>query len=126
MTELILLKIAIVAFCYVVMSATWTFYLALMHLKKVKIKLETEGKDFSIGQKVFGYPMVILGYAIDIFLNATVGSIIFLELPRYDLKEVLFTGRVSRWNDTGGWRGDVARYFCSTFLDPFEEGGHCD
>jgi len=62
---------------------------------------------------------------IDAFLNATVGSIIFLEPPRYDLKEILFTGRVSRWNGADNWRGDTARYFCKTFLDPFDIGGHC-
>lgn len=123
--ELILTVLYLIAFCYVTMSVTWVFYLAIMHLKEEKIRLSKINKSFSLSQKVFGYPLLGLGYVIDVFLNTTVGSIGFLELPRWDLKEVLFTGRVSRWNDTGGWRGDLARWVCFHFLDPFEKGGHC-
>jgi len=125
MIELIISNILIVAFCYITMSATWTFYLAIMSIKKEHLKLKEQGKDFTWPQKIFIYPMLFLGFGIDVFLNATVGTIIFLELPRYDIKEVLFTGRVSRWNDDKGWKGATARYFCKTFLDPFDIGGHC-
>lgn len=110
---------------YFTMYKTWSYYLAVMHLKEERDKLKSEGKDFTVEQKVFGYPTLIIGLGWDILLNFLVGSIMFLELPRYDLKEYLFTGRVSRWNDTGGWRGDLARWFCRHYLDPFERGGHC-
>jgi hypothetical protein len=102
--ELIFL-LNVLVFCAITMEVTWIFYLAVMHLKEEKERLATLGKDFSIGQKIFGYPILFFGLIIDAFLNATAGSIFFLEPPRYDLKEWLFTGRVSRWNDTGGWRG---------------------
>ena len=120
-----LMALSVALFCYVTLGVTWVFYLAVMHLKEERDRLKKLGKDFSTAQKVFGYPILIIGLLIDVFLNATVGTIIFIEPPRYDKKEWLFTGRVSRWNDTGGWRGDLARYICSHLLDPFEKGGHC-
>jgi len=112
--------ITLIIAMYFTVFKTWNYYLALTHLNKLK-----EDKGFTLGQKIFAYPQLVIGLAWDVFLNFFVGSIIFLEPPRYDLKEILFTGRVSRWNDTGGWRGDLARWFCRVFLDPFEEGGHC-
>lgn len=110
---------------YFTMYKTWNYYLAAMHLKEERDRLKAQGKDFTIEQKLFGYPSVFIGLGWDIFLNFFLGTICFLELPRYDKKELLFTGRVSRWNDTGGWRGDLARWFCAHYLDPFEKGGHC-
>lgn len=121
---MISLILAIVAFCYITLGITWLFYLAAMHLKEERDRLKLVGRDFTIEQKIWGIPLIFFGLLIDVFLNATVGWI-FLEPPRYDLKEWLFTGRVSRWNDTGGWRGDLARWFCFHFMDPFEKGGHC-
>jgi len=118
--------IIIAAFCCITMEITWLFYLAVMHLREERDRLKKLGKDFTIAQKIFGYPILGLGLIIDVFLNVTVGSISFIEPPRIiTKKEWLFTGRVSRWNDTGGWRGDLARWYCSNFLDPFQKGGHC-
>jgi len=117
--------IFILAFCYITLETTWLFYLAVMHLKEERDRLKKLGKDFTTSQKIFGYPILGIGLIIDVFLNFTVGSISFIEPPRIDKKEWLFTARVSRWNDTDGWRGDLARWYCSNFLDPFEKGGHC-
>lgn len=116
--------IVMITMFYTLMN-TWTQYLAVMALKEKRDALIVEGKSFTKPQKIFGYPLLIRGLIWDVFLNFFVGTICFLELPRYDKKEWLFTGRVSRWNDTGGWRGDLARWFCHHFLDPFEKGGHC-
>ena len=116
--------VVMVAMFYTMMN-TWSQYLAVMHLKEERDRLVAEGKDFSTPQKVFAYPVLVRGLLWDVFLNLFVGTICFFELPRYDKKEFLFTGRVSRWNDTGGMRGDQARWWCREFLDPFEKGGHC-
>jgi len=115
----------IVAFCYITLGITWVFYLAAMKLKDKRDYLKTVGRDFSISQKIWGIPIIFIGLLIDVFLNLTVGSLTFFEIPKYTKKEWLFTGRVSRWNDSSTWRGDLARWYCSEFLDPFEEGGHC-
>lgn len=125
MIELIFI-LKLVAFCYITMGVTWIFYLALMHLKEERDRLKKEGKDFTKWQKLWVYPILVIGVIIDVFLNFTVGTIFFIEPPRIiTKKEWLFTGRVSRWNDTGGWRGDLARWACKDMLDPFEKGGHC-
>jgi hypothetical protein len=100
------------------MGATWVFYLAIMNLDRNKKKL-------TVWAKVFGYPVLLVGLVLDVLFNAVIGSVLFLELPRLDLGEWLFSGRVSRWNASKYWRGDMARFFCSNFLDPFDEGGHC-
>lgn len=117
--------ITLIIAMYYTMSVTWTYYLSVMHLKKIHDNLRTNGDDFTLEQKILAYPQLFVGLLWDVFLNAFVGSIVFLEPPRYDKKEWLFTGRVSRWNDRGGKRGDIARWFCHHYLDPFEEGGHC-
>lgn len=106
-------------------QTTWTSYLAVMHLKEERERLVAEGKDFTKAQKFFGIPLIVRGLIIDVMMNILVGTVCFLEPPRYDKKEFLFTGRVSRWNDKGGIRGDIARAFCADLLDPFEKGGHC-
>lgn len=108
------------------MQTTWTSYLAAMHLKEERDRLKLEGKDFTKPQKFFGIPLIIRGLFIDVLLNVVVGTVCFFEVPRYDKKEWLFTGRVSRWNDGNSKRAKIARWFCREFLDPFEKGGHCD
>jgi len=98
-------------------SLTWIFYLAIMNLKKEK-------KNLRLGAKILGYPMLILGFFLDVMFNIIVGSIMFLEFPR--IKELLFTARVSRHNDSPTWRGNVARWFCTHLLDQFDPSGkHC-
>lgn len=113
--------ITLLVIMYIIMYKTWNYYLAIMHLKHIQEDLELEGKDFGSWQKAMAYPSLFIGLGWDILLNFIVGSIVFIELPR----ELLFTSRVSRWNDNDGWRGKLARWFCRVWLDPFEEGGHC-
>ena len=120
-----MIVIYIVAFCYITLGITWLFYLAAMHLKEERDRLKKVGKDFTFSQKLWGIPLIFIGLLIDVFLNLTVGTLTFLELPKYRQKEWLFTARNTRWKNTGGWRGDLARWYCSEFLDPFEKGGHC-
>lgn len=119
--DIMLSVFKLIAVMALTLWVTWIFYLAVMHLKEERDRLKAEGKEFTTSQKIFGYPIIFIGLIVDVFLNMTAGTILFIEIP----KEILFTGRVSRWNDTGGWRGDLARWFCSTLLDPFEKGGHC-
>jgi hypothetical protein len=63
----------------------------------------------------------LIGVPLDIFLNL-ISSVIMLDIP----KEVTLSQKLSRLNDTGGWRGDVARWICAELLDPFDPRGyHC-
>lgn len=106
---------------YVVWFTTWTLYLAVMNLKMERDRLKLEGKDFTIEQKIFGYPMLLIGLCMDVVMNFFVGTILFLEIP----KEMLLTTRCQRHMKDDTKRGKMARWICKHFLDPFEIGGHC-
>lgn len=96
---------------------TWGWYLSIMHLKTAR----NQGK-LTKTAKVIAYPWLVIGLLVDVLFNLVVGTLVFAELPR----EFLFTTRVSRLNDDGGWRGKLSRWFCSELLDPFDPAGkHC-
>jgi hypothetical protein len=76
---------------------------------------------------LFPWPVRSISYALlfmmvgaDAVFNLTIGSIVFLELP----KSWMFTTSCSSHLEESGWRGDLARWICNGWLNPFEEG-HC-
>jgi len=101
---------------YLLFGITWIFYLAMMHLKHNKDKITPV-------IKIATTPIIILYVFIYVALNIILGSILFLELPR----TLQFTSRCQRHikNNDGSWRYKQAVWWCTNFLDPFEEGGHC-
>jgi hypothetical protein len=66
------------------------------------------------------YALLFMMVGADAVFNLTIGSIVFLELP----KSWMFTTRCSSHLEESGWRGDLARWICNGWLNPFEEG-HC-
>ncbi len=106
----------IVIFIWYSTSITWTLYLAVMAMKRQQNKL-------TIPTKVFAYPVIAIGLAVDMLYNITAGSILFFEFPQ----EWLFTTRCDRHLPNKGIRGNIARWFCKNFLDPFDPAGkHCE
>lgn len=98
-------------------AVLWVLYLAIMNLKRHEDRLTTPSK-------VIGYPVLAVGYVLDALFNWSVGTIMFLQIP----KTLLFTGRLERNIQTqkGGWRFDLALYLCENLLDPFDPDGlHC-
>ena len=94
--------------------ALWVFYLAVMNLARVK---RTVGLSF--WAKVLGYPVLFVGYTLDVLVNFFVCTLLFLELP----KETTVTARLKRHNRYGsGWRQRLARWF-EPLLDPFDPNG---
>lgn len=98
----------------------WLFFLACMNLKRAK-----EAGTLSKSAMVFGYPIVLLGYVIDFLVNTTAMTIILLELPQWQIGELLVTDRLKRLHKTGsGWRLFVALWFVP-LLNPYDpDGGH--
>lgn len=97
----------------------WVLYLAICNLYQAK-------KAGTI-QKValfLGYPLLILGVLLDIAVNITIMSVLFLERPR----ELLVTQRLTRHIAKGtGWRKKLAYWICSSLLNAFDpSGNHCD
>lgn len=92
----------------------WIFYLASMALIRAR-----DAGNITRPALVLGYPIVGLAVAIDIALNLTVFTALFLELPR----ERMITHRLRRHIDDAGWRGRLARWFAHNLLDTFDPSG---
>jgi hypothetical protein len=92
----------------------WVFYLAVMNLKRVH-----DSHGLSPWALRFGYPVLIVGYLLDILVNWVVVTLLLLELPR----EATVTARLKRHNrESAGWRKSVALFF-EPLLDPFDPSG---
>tara|TARA_R110000803_G_scaffold48216_2_gene100157 strand:+ start:2208 stop:2546 length:339 start_codon:yes stop_codon:yes gene_type:complete len=94
--------------------ALWIFYLAVMSLARAKAD-----KKLTKTALVLGYPILVVGYVLDAFVNIAVMTFLFLELP----KELTVTSRLKRHNkDSVGWRKERA-VWAEPFLDPFDPSG---
>lgn len=98
--------------------ALWVFFLAVMALKGAR----DTGK-LTTPAKFLGYPILAIGYVLDIVANLTVMSILLLELP----EEFVVTDRVTRHvQNSDGFRYQISKWLCTNLLDPFDPSGcHC-
>ena len=91
--------------------ALWIFYLAVMNLKRAR--------DAGLLNKTaltLGYPVLIVGYLLDAFVNVFVMSLLFVEI----LEELTVTSRLKRHIKTSdGWRLRLASWFIP-ILNPFD------
>jgi hypothetical protein len=94
--------------------ALFVFYAGVMNIKRVR----DAGKLTRIGY-AFGYPTLLIGYALDVICNWFVMTVVFLELP----KEATVTARFKRHNrESTGWRLSIVRFF-EPLLDPLDPSG---
>jgi hypothetical protein len=93
--------------------ALWIFYLAVMNLKRAK-----DAGLLSKTAMALGYPVLIVGYLLDCFVNVFVMTFLLLELPR----ETTVTSRLKRHNKGTGWRKAVAAWV-EPLLDPYDPSG---
>jgi len=94
--------------------ALWIFYLAVMNLKRAK-----DAGQLTTTAKALGYPVLIVGYLLDCFVNFTVMTVLLLEIPQ----ETTVTSRLSRHlNEGGGWRKAIAAW-AAPLLNPFDPSG---
>ena len=68
--------------------------------------------------KILGAPPALLAYLLDVAVNLTIASVVFVDLPR----EATLTARLHRYRR--GWRHTVARFICERLLNPFDPD-HC-
>jgi hypothetical protein len=102
-------------YSFLAVWAAWVFYLAVMSLSRHR-------KQMTLPAKIIGYPTLVVGVVLDVAINWTVGTLIFVSPP----KEFLLTARLKRHIREGGWRGTMARWVCHNFLNVFDPGGsHC-
>ena len=93
--------------------ALYVFYGCVMNIKRVR----DMGKLSPIGY-AFGYPTLLIGYALDVLCNWFVMTVVFLELPR----ETTVTARMKRHNQGAGWRKRIVQVF-EPLLDPLDPSG---
>lgn len=107
---------------FIFMSYTWTMYLAVMALKRVK---DETPEKITTAVKIFGYPLLFVGLIFDVVFNVVLGTILFLELPELD--RLLFTSRLDKHATQGsGYKKKLAQWFCHEFLNSFDPSGcHC-
>lgn len=92
----------------------WIYYLAVMSLKRAK----NAGLLTSNVRKL-ATPILVVGLALDVVVNAFVMTILFLQLP----SELTVTARLKRYIKMGaGWRFKVAQKFI-VLLDPYDPSG---
>jgi hypothetical protein len=93
----------------------WVFYVAVMRLRQVR-----DAGKLTAAMKVFGYPLVAVGLALDLLVNVFIGSVVFLELPR----ELTLSSRLWRHSTQGsGYRQKVALWFRVNLLDAVDPSG---
>lgn len=97
--------------------ALWVFYLAVMNLKRAK-----DAGQLSTTARIFGTPVLVIGYLLDAFVNTTLMTLVLLEMPRWP-REVLVTDRLIRhYRESQGWRLKVVLWF-KPLLDPYDPTG---
>ncbi|HZR02812.1 MAG TPA: hypothetical protein VFA81_06555 [Burkholderiales bacterium] len=72
--------------------------------------------------RALSYVLLAVMVTADVLFNFTLGSLFFLELP--DIHRPTFTQRCSSHMAEDGWRGEIARWVCFGWLNPFE-ANHC-
>lgn len=109
-------------------AITWGFFL----MYAIYVVAYEHWKEMPLESRIALGAIVIIGLPVDFLFNMTFGTVLFLELPRWELRrgwraffrsETLFTGRVSRWEKLGGRRAALARRICKNLnaLQP----SHC-
>lgn len=64
----------IAAYAFLSIYALWVFYVAVMHLKRCR-----DNGTLSRAALYLGYPILFIGYLLDIFVQVFIASVIFLE-----------------------------------------------
>ena len=94
--------------------ALWIFFLAVMNLARAK-----DAGQLTATAKIIGYPVLIVGYVLDCFVNVFVMTFVFLEIPQ----ETTVTSRLSRhYNESSGWRKTIAKW-AAPLLNPYDPSG---
>ena len=113
MTTTLILSYALI--CLAATYLLYVFYCAVMNIKRVR----DMGKLTKLGM-IFGYPTLIVGLILDLFVNVFFMTFLLLELPQ----EFTVTSRLKRHNqESTGWRLAVVKFF-EPVLNPLDPSGN--
>ena len=68
------------------------------------------------------WALLLAGLVLDILFNIFIGSLMFREWP--NIQRLTFTARCTSHLKVDGFRGNIARWVCEGWLNPFE-ADHC-
>lgn len=96
----------------------WALYVLVMGLYRAHLQDRLTPSTYLLGA-----PWLAIGVAVDVLVQITFASLIFLEPPR----ELMVTDRLQRHSRAAqGWRHRLAVWICQHLLDPFDPtGSHC-
>lgn len=107
------------SYVYLLLSpwVLWIIFAAVMRLKQVR-----DAGKLTPAMKVFGYPALFLGLAVDFVVNVVFGTLVFLQLPH----EMTLSSRLWKLsNGDEGWRKNWAYWIRTQLLDAVDpEGVH--
>lgn len=95
--------------------ALWICFVVVMAMARVR-----DAGTMGWPTYVLGTPVFIVGYALDVAINLTVCTVLFLDLPR----EWTVTARLKRMVlSRSGWRQAIAAWIAVNLLDQFDPSG---
>lgn len=97
----------------------WALFLAVMNLARAKA-----AGNLSDGVFYLAWPLIAVAVALDIAINVTLGTLLWLQLP--NINRLTLSARLDHLIKTGtGWRMRFAYWFVDNLLEPFDTtGGH--
>lgn len=120
LTQLVEVPLTAVVYIWVF----WLVYVVVMGFYRAHLAKRLNPLTF-----VMASPVLIVGYALDMFCQYTLACLVFWDRPKSFLHERMVTTRLQRYvaeGEVGGWRFKVATYICDKMLDPFDPtGNHC-
>jgi hypothetical protein len=100
--------------------ALYVFYLAYCTLRVARDNGKLAATPLVV--RSVAWLILAIGYVLDVLFNVTFGSVMFWEWPHF--RRLLFTARCNSHLEASGRRGEIARWVCFGWLNPFE-AGHC-
>ena len=96
-------------------------YVAFVLTMRFKLRKEQRGY-LTTKEKLIAYPVLAVGYPLDVLVNLTIASVLFLDPP----KELTVSDRLERYifgiDGRYGWREGLAMWIDDTFIQPHDEG----
>jgi len=111
-------------YLYVIVASVVTLwflgvdFVALMNFRRVKRKW-----GLTLPQKVLAYPLLVIGYPLDVLARLTVFAVLFLRWPKLETVSELLDREV----EGSGWRATQAWWWREKLLADFDmTGDHGD
>lgn len=98
-----------ILYAIILSYATWTLYLAWVCLKRAK-----DANKLTKASLYLGFPILLVGYAVNFILNVSVFTLLFLELPKEDGASKRIQRHADGMDD--GWRAKLARWLKANIL----------